>query len=500
MIRSCIKFMAFCVALGWMAQLVGGWYGEASAEEGPLAKPRQDVGEQAALFPVRTLYAPGHFGNSYEVMGEHEMAEVLKEAQYWGFNRYADWFDTDDCSDPFAETSRVKLAHALWDRKKAHFRTAQSLGLACDLVITPNHVYVDQVSPDVAAVQGGRIFGQLICPSRPQGREIILKNYTNLFQDLARAGVRLSAVVACPYDFGGCGCDQCRPWILTFAKLTQEIYAIGRKYNPNLELHMVGWWWEAEEHRLFAEWADREMPGAVRRMYLHIPYGKTSVADVPLPKGCERSAFVHIGYGDLASPRDSYFHLGPVAAPSRLEETVKNLASQGCTGVMAYSEGLFDDVNKAILAGLGCGKYKTAEEVLRAYAARYLGADEKVAMDWSKWLTAWGRPFEVDPQAAAAALGQLSRPEDIRHWRYQQWVLRCELFRLHRAIGIGDTWDAERLQKVEEFWAVQEKLYRGIWGLAPVRHVFARRYTPLPWYASWAKHQAEAAAKMTAEQ
>jgi hypothetical protein len=54
--------------------------------------------------------------------------------------------------------------------------------------------------------------------------------------------------------------------------------------------------------------------------------------------------------------------------------------------------------------------------------------------------------------------------------------------------------------RVEAFWAVQERIHRGLWGLAPQRHIFGRRYTPLPWYASWAKHQAAQAQTIGAEQ
>ena len=462
--------------------------------EGETAAPPEPV------FPVRTLYAVGHFGNSYEVMGDNEMRELLSEAKAWGFNRYADWFDTEDCSDPFAQTRLYQLAHAMWERKKANFATAYRLGFACDLAITPNHVYVDQCHKEWAAVQGGRIFGQLICPSNPQARQVILRNYENLFADLARSGVRLSALVAAPYDFGGCACEQCKPWILTFAQLSKEIYEIGKKYHPDMEMHMIGWWWEAEEHRLFAAWVDEQSPGWVRRMYLHIPYGETTVADVPLPRGCERAAFVHIGYADQASPRDVYGHLGPVIASTRLEKTVHDLAARGCRGVMAYSEGVFDDVNKAILVGLSSGRFRTTDEVLAEYARRYFEADESSATKWVEWLKPWGRPFEVDADAAAKTLDAVLRPTGEPQWRWTQWRLKCELFRWHHQIGRSSEWTAERLEAVDRFWAVQEELHRHVWGLPPLRHIFARRFTPLPWYASWAKYQAEQVGQMAKEQ
>ena len=84
-------------------------------------------GQEAAPFQDRILYAPGHFGNSYEVMGEHEMRDYLAECKGYGFNRYADWYDTADCTDLFSGQNHMLLGSALWQRKKANFRSAQSL-------------------------------------------------------------------------------------------------------------------------------------------------------------------------------------------------------------------------------------------------------------------------------------------------------------------------------------------------------------------------------------
>lgn len=451
-------------------------------------------------FDDLVLYAPGHFGNSYEAAGEAEMGALLEEAKHWGFNRYADWFNMDDCVDPFPKSRVVKLSHAVWESKKRHFRAAMARGLPCDLAITPNHVYIDQCRPEWAAEQSDRIFGQLICPSKPEARQAILANYENLFRDLARSGVRLSAVVAAPYDYGGCACARCQPWILTFAKLSREIHKLGLRYYPRLEMHMIGWWWQPAEHKEFAEWADREAPDWIRRLYLWIPYGQTTVGQVPLPKGCQVAAFVHIGYGDLPG-QERYFHLGPVIAPARLEKTVADLKSRGCRSLMAYSEGVFDDVNKALLAGLASGRFAKADDVLSAYAMRYLRAEEPpAAVQWARWLRAWGQPFQVNAEQAHAELTRLPGASAPVSWRREQWRLKCELFRLHARIMQGSNWTPQRLALVDQFWATQEELYRKVWGLGPVRHIFERRYTPLPWYQSWAKHQAELARGIGAQQ
>lgn len=462
-----------------------------SAEDRPAsaAPGAAPAGQRKPAFAVCELYAPGHFGNSYEVLGDHEMREVLAEAAFWGFNRYADWFDMDDCKDPFAKGYTYGLGNALWDQKVLHFRAAQSVGLPCGLAITPNHVYLDQCLPELLATRDARVFGQLICPSKPKARAMILRDYENLFADLAQSGVRLARISAGPYDFGGCRCRECDPWILTFAKLTHEIYGIAKRHHPGIKMDMIGWWWSAEEHRRFAQWIDKEAPGWIDFMFLHQPYGATKVADVPLPKGCRRGAFVHISYAEEASPRDPYGHLGPVIAADRLERTVADLRAQGVTGVTAYSEGVFEDVNKALLAGLGSGRFQTADEVLRAYARRYFGVDAKTAEEWAAWLKAWGKPFAVDPRKSGEVLAALLKKTPNDNWRRRQWELKQQLFEIHQRIGPGTQWTPQRLAEVERFWAVQEKLQRGLWGLAPQRHIFGRRYTPLPWYASWAKYQ-----------
>jgi hypothetical protein len=97
--------------------------------------------------------AAAHFGNSYEVLGPNEMRQIIAEAKFWGFNRYGDWFDTDDCKDPFASGHTYGLGDALWNAKRLNYGSAQNLGLLRDLVITPNHVYVDQCLPGLLATK-----------------------------------------------------------------------------------------------------------------------------------------------------------------------------------------------------------------------------------------------------------------------------------------------------------------------------------------------------------
>lgn len=443
----------------------------------------------APPFAMRVLYAPAHFGNSYEVMGEYEMRAYLAECKQWGFNRYADWFDTVDCTDPAADRFHHLMGTVLWERKKTNFRSAQELGLACDLVITPNHVFADQCGAGVAAVPGERVFGQLVCPSKPEGRAIILRNYEYLFSDLAKSGVRLNALWPCPYDYGGCACDACKPWILTFAKLSRDIYDIAAKYHPGIEMRMIGWWWTAEEHQLFREWADREAPGWVKSIALHIPYGDLDVGNVALPQGCERQAFLHIGYADGTKPMDIYGQFGPVVAADRIEKTLAALKAHGCTGFMAYSEGVFEDVNKALAAGLGSGGYASPNDVLAAYVKRYFGADDASADSWVPWLRNWGQPFAVDAAAASEKLNALVPEKDGIPWRLRQWMLKLDLLKAHNAIMALNEWTPQRLALADEFWRRYEVIEREVWGLGTTRGCLGRNGRDFPWYQEWVQQK-----------
>ena len=471
-----------------------------SIGSGILLKSNSAISKNSVLekFRIRELYACGHFGNSYEVMGKYEMHNFLKEVVYWGFNGYIDWFDVLDCSNPFVEPTEYRLGYVVWQGKKRNFKSAYSLGLKCGMLLTPNHVYIDQCHPELLAKKGklpkGEVFGQLICPSIPEARKIILQNHENWFADLKKAGVRLSSLKACPYDYGGCLCDKCAPYILTFAKLMKEIWEIAENYHPGITVSFVGWWWSADDHKIFAEWADRKIKGWAKSIYLYIPYGTTNMVKAVIPQGWETRAFVHIGYGSGRDGKidDAYGHVGPVIASKRLSQTLTNLKVRQASGFLAYSEGVYEDVNIALLGGLSSGKYENADKILQTYAKKYFGAGVKKSKEWAEWLKIWEYPDEVDAEGAAVELNKLTKVSKFNPWRQRQWELKVELFKLNAAICIGKEWTPERLKLVDKFFQVKEELYRKVWGLGQRRHSLAWESTWwLPWVKSWDKYVSE---------
>ena len=446
----------------------------------PSAEPK--------TFPIREIYCPAHFGNSYEAMWPREMKAYLAELKWWGFNRYSDWITTTDVRNPYVSDATWDLATEQLDRKKKSFLAAQELGLGLNLILTANHVYVDQLRPEIAATKSSKIFGQLVCPSNPAGRKVILENAEAWFRSLAEPGLQFSAWTAFAYDYGGCDCAKCKPWILTFARLTREIHEIALKYHPKIEPWYCSWWWTPEEHAMINDWAAKEAPDWLKAITLHLEYDQTRFKEVPVPEGCRKIAFVHSGYADTKKHTDIYAKCGPVVAPRRIPQTLQDIAVQGADGFQAYSEGIFDDTNKALLAGISSGKFKSSQAVLNAYAARYFAASGPSAERWSDWLSKWGDRTTIQLPAAAQQFEDLSKGVSST-WRLEHWRSKLELERLDRAIGTPkvNAWTPEKLKLVEDFWTEREHLYRDIYKLGPLRHVFAQKFVPPAWYDSWQK-------------
>jgi len=440
----------------------------------------------ANALKVRELYCPSHFGNTYEGALDNEMRSILSEAKFWGFNRFSDWFDTIDLYNVYKKKHNLfNMPEAMWARKFANYEIAAQAELDLSLVITPNHVFSDQVTPATEAEkQGDHIFGQLVCPSKPGVTEMILENYKFLFEDFARRNLQLKSIDACPYDYGGCCCEKCTPWIVAFGKLVKAIAELGKKYFGSMDAELIGWWWSDQDHSDFTAWADREAPGVFKSMAFHQPYGKTDYTVRPVPQGCQERAFVHISYGHFVQPYDdSYGHYGPVMAPDRLEKTCQYLFKRTALGFMAYSEGAYEDINKALVAGLTSGQYTTADEVLSAYADRYLGGDTKT---WVEYIRLMSDAGKIDVKKARALFDRL---KSAAHpgWRFDQLRERLNLFEADATVRSRIEWDAERLAAAKAFWDTKERLFRDVWKLGIQRHIFRFDNSAPDWHSEYLK-------------
>jgi hypothetical protein len=452
-------------------------------------------------FAYRELYCPAHFGNSHEVMSAEQNRDMCREARRVGYTVYGDWFDTADLKNPLDNPRNEHLLpQELWERKLRNYRIAQDEGLDTDMMLTSNHVYLNQLREDLLADTSGdrRMFGQLLCPHVPEAREIILRNSRELFGLLAASGVRLGNLHAFAYDYGGCSCERCTPWIVTMAELFADQLEVAREFFPEVTPRLIGWWVTEEEHELLADWVDANAPGLFASCALHIQYGERRPLGTPrLPQGCEPHAFVHIGYNSTpTAPKDVYGIWGPVVAGRRLEETAQALAEFGCTGYVTYDEGAFDDANRAIWGALTSGQATDARSVLEDYARRHFGAGASPEA-WAEWIAQWEEPWEVDLLEARQELDALmvatgeccvEFPPRIcpeLNWRLAQWECKLRLFELDAVLRTVEEWGPNALEVAGEFLAEREWMQRHCWGIGPLRHAIHPHFQQPTWWREY---------------
>ncbi len=74
-----------------------------------------------------------------------------------------------------------------------------------------------------------------VCPSVPEAREYMLKKC----EDFAKAGPAYDLVKFHGGDGGGCECDRCEPYGLTFIKLVGDMANIIHKYHPDTRIYFT---------------------------------------------------------------------------------------------------------------------------------------------------------------------------------------------------------------------------------------------------------------------
>ena len=263
-------------------------------------------------------------------------------------------------------------------------------------------------------------------------------------------------------------------------------------------MNVVTWWWTTEEHRLFDAWAAEQGASWLDAMVCQIGYGATHPHAERVPAGSQQMALLHIGYGDVAGTgsghfgdvpgepnRDVYGKFGAVVATRRIPDTLHNLTAAGAAGFQIFSEGTYDDINKALAGALGSGKASSADEVLREYAERYFGAHGRESERWARWLAPWGERSAVDLRSARMEFEQLAA-RATPGWRLEHLRSKLILEELDRELaGGGEAWDGDRLALADRFDEEQERLKRHVYGLGPVRFIHSPKYQPPVWYEGW---------------
>jgi hypothetical protein len=388
--------------------------------------------------PVRGIYFATHFHNFYHDAPVAEIERYVEDLALWGFNTLVVWYDMhhfDGFDDPTAVAFRQRL--------RAVCVAAKQIGLDVGFGVVANEAYNDSpaaLRADRSAQRGGWYDCQ-VCPSKPEGKKYILGVLGQMFDWYA--DLHPQFVWIWPYDQGGCGCPECRPWGSSgFLKMGESVAALARQKAPGAKIILSTWMFDDAEwqnlSKVFGEkspWADVILAeGTTRPMPGGLPM-------VGFPEISMFNAFPWGGFG--ATPLPNHF------------QAEWNAVKQHTSGGFPYSEGIYEDINKVLFSRFYWGD-QPAEATLREYAAFEYSpdvADDVVKiikileqnhhMRWwpgelegvkleLDWLPSRGVQPQADPGAeeayeTARRVDAKLSPQARQAWRWRHLYLRALL-------------------------------------------------------------------------
>jgi hypothetical protein len=285
---------------------------------------------------------PAQWGNAFQDAPAEKIRGYIEDMAMWGspsMLSLCNW----GINCPFKEDSDARSKEKL-TRVLKLLAYAGSLGMDVGYFDYPNCVYDDQVHLRKLGGKFHPAYPNDTCPSIPEVRKVLLQNRENLYRKAKQLGVEFAYIVHAPYDFGGCGCDKCKPWIATWIKLSEEMHRIAAKYHPNVKTYLLTWMCSNHEIQTIFDFIRTEKPewvaGVVGRGFLDGSEGK-----MPSP-------YSFVGYLFILASGDGlrYGKQGSDPLPFLLPDKIKQMNSQGIRAVQTYSEGIYDDINNVIVA------------------------------------------------------------------------------------------------------------------------------------------------------
>jgi hypothetical protein len=304
--------------------------------------------------------------NYYETAPIEEIRLYIEEMGLWGFNTIWTWLDANWYAEGFRNDANSRGSR-MSQRIREINAAAHRLGLTTGLIGIANEGFKRQPSAvlraDMSDKRGGFYPESQICPSRPGGTEMILRNR----REILKAVGPIDAFIAWPYDQGGCGCELCRPWPKTFMRLSESIATTVRELNPSAEMLVSTWYFKPEEM------AYAERPMRAHATWLNgIVCSIDQMSSVSIPAEYKKVSFPEISmYGSLFT---GYGASGANPMPKRFDMMTRMTATTGF-GAALYSEGIFEDFNKFFWIRRLVNTGLSASEIEREYCRYYFNEE-----------------------------------------------------------------------------------------------------------------------------
>ncbi len=381
--------------------------------------------------PVRGMYFATHFGNFYEAAPLEDVDRIIEDLALWGTNSLMVWFDQHqfrDFNDPAAKKMIARLKHM--------GNTAHSLGMKFGLTALANEGYGGSPAELRIPVLNPGSYGVEICPSIPEGLDLIVKN----LEQVALAFPKVDTVWIWPYDQGGCWCEKCLPWGGNgFLKAAQQLAPMYKKHFPNVEIWLSTWKMDYFNN------TQGEIDGVMRFMREKKPNWLAGIITGQDEYATQKSLMNRPQpdrYPLVSFPEISMYRMYPwggfgATAFPEFNEKVETLMSSFISGGWPYSEGIYEDLSKYQWIAFYWDPNRKTEDVLREYASYYLNpavADDFVKMSYMLEKTHDRYNWYVQSLNGADEAWKLAQKIDssLDEWSRKSW--RWRLFYLRAAI------------------------------------------------------------------
>ncbi|NLV73266.1 MAG: hypothetical protein GXY52_01075 [Chloroflexi bacterium] len=333
-------------------------------------------GSSSPVMPLRGIYFATHFHNWYHEAPLEEIEAYIQELALWGTNALVVWFDQhhfEGIDDPAAQ--------AFIPRLKAMLRAARAVGMQAGLGIIANEGYANSpvhlradwtAGHDRYTSEPHGHYHRELCPSKPGTLELLEREFEKKMEAFADVG--LDFIWLWPYDQGCCTCGECAPWGANgFLRCTEPLARAFKTRYSQGKVILSTWYFD---HFTTGEWEGLDMAFAKRPEWVDYlladDYGER-FPPYPLEVGVPGELPI------VAFPEISMYSAAPWGGwganplPMHLQKLWQPLEGV-LSGGFPYSEGIYEDLNKAICAQYFWDPDQPTMLTVRQYLAYEFGA------------------------------------------------------------------------------------------------------------------------------
>jgi hypothetical protein len=316
---------------------------------------------------MRGIYFATHFHNFYQEAPLEKVEAYIEDLALQGFNALNVWFDMHHfkgIDDPAAQEMLTRL--------KALLRTARRVGMSAGIGFLANEGYRTTPAALRATPTGRAHYGVEVCVATPEGEALVLKNLQGELDAFREVG--LDFIWLWPYDQGGCACPSCGPWGRKgMLKIGEKAARLFRDRFPGGKVIFSTWLFDygndqgewnglAKTFSPKPDWVDYLLADSHDR-FPRFPLEHGVPGGLPLLNFPEISMYGMLPWGGFgANPLIQRF--------TNLWGEVAHLADGG----FPYSEGIFEDLNKAAYAQFYWTGQNDCREAMEEYFEFQFGA------------------------------------------------------------------------------------------------------------------------------